>query len=196
LKKSTGLKPTLDRLLTPLCRALAGLGVGPNLMTLVGVLVTGMVPLSILKGHWIAAGTWLLVGGFFDVLDGTLARHLKVKARFGAFWDSTLDRVAEALVFGGLLYHYGRLHDLGNLSLTFIVQTLSFLVPYVRARAEGLGVDCEVGVLPRPGRVILLTLGFWAKRPEVVLWIIGTLSLVTFFQRVFWVWQRTGKSLK
>jgi len=165
-------------------------------VTLTGVLVTVMVPVSILKGHWVAAGLWLLAGGFFDVLDGALARHLRSKDRFGAFWDSTLDRVGEALVFGGLLVHYGKLGDLGNFSLTFVVQILSFLVPYARARAEGLGLDCRVGILPRPGRVILLTLGFWAKRPEAALWIVGVLSLVTFFQRVFWVWQAMGKKIK
>jgi CDP-diacylglycerol---glycerol-3-phosphate 3-phosphatidyltransferase len=196
LKKNRGLKPALDRLLTPLCRALVKLRVGPDLVTLTGVFVTVLVPLSILQGRWIAAGLWLLAGGFFDVLDGALARHLKVRSRVGAFWDSTLDRVAEALVFGGLLFHFARSQDLGNFSLCFVVQTLSFLVPYARARAEGLGLDCEVGVLPRPGRVVLLTLGFLAGRPEAALWAVGVLSLVTFGQRVFWVWFKTRKSVK
>jgi CDP-diacylglycerol--glycerol-3-phosphate 3-phosphatidyltransferase len=196
LKPKNGLKTSIDRLLAPLCRVLARVGIGPNLVTLAGVGVTVMVPISILQGHWVAAGLWLLAGGFFDVLDGSLARHRKVKARFGAFWDSTLDRVAEALVFGGLLLHYGRLGDTGNFLLVFIVQILSFLVPYARARAEGLGLDCRVGILPRPGRVVLLTLGFFVGRPEWALWAVGSLSLVTFLQRIFLVWNRTRKPVK
>ena len=75
------------------------LRVGPNWVTVVGVLVTFMVPVELVQKKWMAAGLWLLIAGFFDVLDGALARYGGKKRTFGAFWDSTLDRVSEAVVF-------------------------------------------------------------------------------------------------
>lgn len=152
-----------------------------------------MVPLEILHDRWALAGWWLLAAGFFDVLDGSLARRSAKKRPFGAFWDSTLDRVSEAVVFGGLLLYYGQRQDMTGLLLAFSVCILSLLVPYTRARAEGLGIDCEVGVLPRPGRVILLVLGFWTARPTLALAVIGALSFVTVLQRIYHVWHSVSR---
>ncbi|HJT24905.1 MAG TPA: CDP-alcohol phosphatidyltransferase family protein [bacterium] len=163
----------------------------PNLVTLAGVLVTCMVPVETLREAWVPAGLWLLAAGFFDVLDGSLARNSGLERPFGAFWDSTLDRVSEAFVFGGFLLYYGHHQDLSNLLLAFCVCILSLLVSYTRARAEGLGVSCEVGILPRPGRVILLSFGLMAVRLSLALWIVGVLSLVTVAQRVYRVWSQT-----
>ncbi len=163
----------------------------PNLVTLVGLLATLMVPVETLRQNWIPAGLWLLGAGFFDVLDGSLARNAGLQGPFGAFWDSTLDRVSEAFVFGGFLLYYGRHQDFSNLLLAFGVCILSLLVSYTRARAEGLGISCEVGILPRPGRVVLLALGLMSGLLSLALWTVGTLSLVTVIQRVHRVWSQT-----
>jgi CDP-diacylglycerol--glycerol-3-phosphate 3-phosphatidyltransferase len=158
---------------------------------LIGVLVTFLVPVETVRGNWLAAGLWLLGAGFFDILDGSLARAAGLQGPFGAFWDSTLDRVSEAFVFGGLLLYYGQHQDISDLLLAFGVSILSLLVSYTRARAESLGIACEVGILPRPGRVVLLALGLMTGWLATVLWIVGALSLVTVIQRVHRVWSET-----
>jgi len=187
------LKKWIDQALKPLCRVLIALKIHPNLVTLAGVLVTVMVPYSMLQERWVEAGCWLLFAGFFDVLDGTLARNGALTGRFGAFFDSSLDRVSEAIVFGGFLMYYYNHQELRNLLLAFIVCILSFMVSYARARAEGLGIDCEVGVLPRPGRVILLAIGFFAAQPTPALALVGFLSLITVLQRFYRVWTAARK---
>ena len=80
--------------------------ISPNQVTLAGFLVTLLVPMAMIRGKWVLAGLWLLAAGFFDVLDGSLARNSGHQRPFGAFWDSTLDRVSEAVVFGGFLMYY------------------------------------------------------------------------------------------
>ncbi len=165
------------------------LGIGPNGITLAGVMVTVMVPVELLQEKWIPAGLWLLGAGFFDILDGSLARNSGKKGPFGAFWDSTLDRVSEAVVFGGFLLYYYQKQNPQALLLAFGVCILSLLVSYTRARAEGLGIKCEVGILPRPGRVSLLALGFFFAQTTLALAVVGGLSLITVCQRIHWVWK-------
>jgi CDP-diacylglycerol---glycerol-3-phosphate 3-phosphatidyltransferase len=193
LKQKFGLKSWIDRTLKPLCRLLGSWGVDPNWVTVAGVLVTLMVPVALLQEKWVAAGLWLLAAGFFDILDGSLARNLGMKRLFGAFWDSTLDRVSEAVVFGGVLLYYYQHQNQSVLLLVFTVCVLSLLVPYTRARAEGLGIDCEVGVLPRPGRVILLALGLFTGQLIPALILVGALSLITVLQRIHRVWVKSKK---
>lgn len=195
-RKKNGLKSWMDRTLLPLSRLLVSLKIHPNLVTLSGILVTLMVPVETLKEKWFSAGLWLLAAGFFDILDGSLARNSGLQGPFGAFWDSTLDRVSEAIVFGGLLLYYGQHQQFSNLLLAFCVCILSLLVSYTRARAEGLGIDCEVGILPRPGRVVLLALGLMVQQLSGALVLIGGLSLVTVLQRIHRVWSKTRKRAK
>lgn len=178
-------------MLAPLSKLLAVLKIHPNLVTLTGVLATVMVPVEMLKENWVQAGLWLLSAGFFDVLDGSLARNSRLQGTFGAFWDSTLDRISEGIVFSGFLLYYGRHQEFWLLLLAFSACILSFLVSYTRARAEGLGIKCEVGILPRPGRVILLALGFFTGWITWVLMLVGLLSLVTVTQRIHLVWFET-----
>jgi phosphatidylglycerophosphate synthase len=183
----------VGRTLAPLCRFLHSIHVGPNWVTFVGVLVTLVVPVEMTKADWLGAGLWLLAAGFFDLLDGSLAREAKVQTVFGAFWDSTLDRVSESLVFAGYLLYYYHKQETGLFLTAFAVSVLSLLVSYTRARAEGLGIDCEVGLLPRPGRVLILAFGFLMFQPTPVLLVVGVLTLVTVLQRVLWVYQKASK---
>lgn len=183
----------MDQTLAPLSCVLHALHVGPNAVTLVGVLVTLMVPVEMVKSDWLGAGLWLLAAGFFDLLDGSLARAARVLTIFGAFWDSTLDRVSESLVFAGFLLYYYQHQQPGMFLTAFSISVLSLMVSYTRARAEGLGINCEVGILPRPGRVLILAFGFLAFQPTPALWIVGVLTLVTFVQRVFWVYLQASK---
>jgi CDP-diacylglycerol--glycerol-3-phosphate 3-phosphatidyltransferase len=186
---------SLDNVLKPITRFLKRLGVHPNALSLMGVVLTLGVPWAMVKGYWIWAGFWLLFAGFFDILDGTLARNEGLQSRFGAFWDSTLDRVSEAVVLAGFLIYYHRQDRPDGCLLVFAVFLLSMLVPYTRARAEGLGLQCRIGLLPRPGRVALLTLFFFLQQPTWALILVGLLSLVTVFQRIYWVWDKTKREI-
>jgi CDP-diacylglycerol---glycerol-3-phosphate 3-phosphatidyltransferase len=189
------LKVSLDGILKPVTRFLKRLGVHPNMLSLLGIVLTFGVPWSMASGQWTGAGLWLIFAGFFDILDGTLARNEGLQSRFGAFLDSTLDRVSEAIVLAGFLIYYQRQASLGGCLLVFSVFLFSVLVSYTRARAEGLGLECRVGLLPRPGRVAVIALGFFFQLPTGALILVGLLSLVTVFQRIYRVWSRTQRRI-
>jgi CDP-diacylglycerol--glycerol-3-phosphate 3-phosphatidyltransferase len=185
----------LDKILKPATLFLARIGIHPNALSLLGATLTLGVPWAMVKGQWMGAGLWLLFAGFFDILDGSLARNEGLKSRFGAFLDSTLDRVSEAVVLAGFLIYYQQQESLVGCLLAFCVFLLSMLVSYTRARAEGLGLECRVGLLPRPGRVALLALGFFFQQPTGALILVGLLSLATVFQRIYWVWSKTRRKI-
>jgi len=145
-------------LVTPLVRVLARLGFTPNGLTLIGVALNGVVAIIIGAGFEFWGGVGLLLASAFDTLDGTLARVTGQDSRFGAFFDSNMDRLAEVLVYGGLLYHYAHRGATLESLLVFAALTGSLLVSYARARAEGLGFECAVGLFARPERIILLAL--------------------------------------
>lgn len=182
---------SLDSVLKPVTRFLANIGITPNALSFIGVVLTLGVPWAMAQGLWLWAGFWLLFAGFFDVLDGALARNERLKSRFGAFLDSTLDRISEALVLAGFLVYYQQQSSLPGCLLAFSVFLLSILVSYTRARAEGLGLECRIGILPRAGRVGVLALGFFLVLPTLALATVGLLSLVTVFQRIHLVWSKT-----
>jgi CDP-diacylglycerol--glycerol-3-phosphate 3-phosphatidyltransferase len=112
------------------------------------------------SGH-IMTGGWIIgLTAIFDVLDGTVARRTGQSTVFGAFYDSTLDRVADGAVLGGLAFFYAtsvHYHSVSMLSVALLGIIGTFLVSYTRARAEGLGIDAKVGVMQRPERVVLLS---------------------------------------
>jgi len=182
------------RAIAPLAAGLAGLGVEPNHVTLAGLgfsLLAGVF-LAFGRFHWAAA--WLLLGSLSDMLDGAIARTFDRGSRFGAFLDSTVDRYAELFFFSGVVLYF---HHIESSSLYVLLALLaaggSFGVSYARARAEGLGVDCSVGVMERPERLVLLILaclvGPLALR--VVLWILTPLVFYTVWQRIRHVRRRT-----
>jgi len=155
---SDRLKEWGRRLAVPLARLLGRLGFTPNALTLIGVLLNGVVAVVIGAGFEFWGGVGLLLASAFDTLDGALARSTGQVSRFGAFFDSNMDRLAEVLVYGGLLYHYARQGATLEALLVFAALTGSLLVSYARARAEGLGFECTVGFFTRAERIILLGL--------------------------------------
>jgi CDP-diacylglycerol--glycerol-3-phosphate 3-phosphatidyltransferase len=149
----------------------------------------------IVTGHLFAAGFVVLAAGFFDILDGALARSTNRVTRFGAVLDSTLDRLAEAVILIGLLVVYAREPAVAEVALVSVTLIGSQLVSYVRARAEGLGLQCEVGIFTRAERVVVLVLGLLLSQFDyaliIALAIILVFSYVTVGQRLFHVWQQT-----
>jgi CDP-diacylglycerol--glycerol-3-phosphate 3-phosphatidyltransferase len=144
----------------------------------------------------------VLLSGAFDLFDGALARAKNQTTSFGAFLDSTLDRISEAALLFGLLVLY-HLKQPSNPEVWLIYAALvgSILVSYMRARAEGLGIKCEVGVFTRAERVIVLALGLLLSRwidisVLIALCIIAALAWVTVIQRFIYVRQQTNKEPK
>ena len=165
----------------PVARLLARLGLTPNLVTLIGLAIAGVGAYTIAVGNWWAGGLIVLFAGVFDLFDGALARATGKVSDFGALLDSTIDRVSEAVVLLGLLaYYLSTDDDLGSI-LVYVALVGSIMVSYMRARSEGLGIDCKVGVMTRPERVaavgIGLVVGHWV--PVVVLVVLGAIGALT-----------------
>jgi CDP-diacylglycerol--glycerol-3-phosphate 3-phosphatidyltransferase len=188
-------KVIAGRLTQWVVRLLSKAHVTPNALTLVGFLLTVGAAVLIGTGHLFAAGFLVLIAGFFDILDGALARSTNQVTRFGGILDSTLDRLAEAALLLGLLAVYVREQHFVESLLVGLVLAGSFVVSYVRARAEAAGLECQEGVFTRAERVVVLALGLLLSQFDYVLvaalGIIGVFSFVTVGQRLFYVWRQT-----
>jgi CDP-diacylglycerol--glycerol-3-phosphate 3-phosphatidyltransferase len=177
-------------------RLLTRTPVTPNTLTWFGFLLAIGGAVLIAVGQLLAAGLVVLVAAFFDILDGALARLTDRATPFGAVLDSTLDRLSEAVLLIGVLVLYAGGGDVYPVLLVAATLVFSLLVSYIRARAETLGLDCQVGLFTRGERVILLVLGLclspvtgWAL--PVALLVILVFSFVTVIQRLVFVWQKT-----
>ncbi len=170
---------------------LAETGLSPNVLTVCGLLLALGVAWILSTGQFFLGGFLVLLSGAFDLLDGALARASGRSTRFGALLDSVFDRFSEAALFLGLLAYYADEGSYQELMLVGAALVGSLLTSYVRARAEGLGLKCEVGIFTRPERVILLAIGLIFNQMLVILWIIAVLANLTAWQRLFYVWRRT-----
>ena len=170
----------------------------PNSLTWIGLAIAIGAAALVGTGHLFAAGWVVAFSGVFDLLDGALARATNRVTRFGAVLDSTLDRVGEAVVFIGLMVLYVNHPSLPGILLTGTGLVGSQLVSYIRARAEGMGVNCEVGVFTRPERVAILSVGLLLARFNPILLIalglVALLSWITAGQRLYHVWQKMKTS--
>jgi phosphatidylglycerophosphate synthase len=172
----------------PIARFLLALHVSPNVLTLAGLAVTGVAAYLISEAHLLAGGLVLLGGSAMDMLDGVVARLGNKTTRFGAFLDSITDRLGEAAALFGLLVFYARQdHELGAY-LAFGAVVMSFMVSYLRARAEGLGIPGDVGFMGRPERIVVLVIGLVAGVPLYALGVVLALAAVTVGQRVWHVY--------
>ncbi|MCL5264259.1 MAG: CDP-alcohol phosphatidyltransferase family protein [Chloroflexi bacterium] len=171
---------------------LASTGITPNWLTTIGFVLNIAVGVVLALGYIRIGGVLVLVFGTFDMLDGALARISGKASTFGAFLDSTLDRYSEAVVLFGLLFWYGQQGNLTVVLLAYATIVGSVMVSYTRARAEGLGLQCEVGLLARPERIALLGIGLILDQALIVLAILALFTNVTALQRVIHVWKLTS----
>ncbi|HEY8745554.1 MAG TPA: CDP-alcohol phosphatidyltransferase family protein [Chloroflexota bacterium] len=188
----------VERLMQPLVRS----GITPNMVTIVGLLVSGVTALVLAGGHFLGGGLLVLFSGAFDMLDGGLARARGGGSKFGAFFDSTLDRLSEGVIYLGLLYWFTATQRPKSAVLIYLVILGSLLISYSRARAEGLGLECKVGLLARPERVILLGLALLIDgagigslpKDQILVVVLAGLAVLTFFtlaQRIWYIWRLT-----
>lgn len=170
--------------LTPLARGLLRLRVKPNQVSVLGLLLNLATAGLVVTDHLVLAGVVYLAAGTLDLLDGVLARLAKSASPFGAFLDSTLDRISEGVVFSAVAYRFALAGSAVDAGLVVLALLGSMLVSYTRARAEGLGVACKVGVLTRPERVVLVAFGLLTGLLAQVIYLIIVLTGLTVAQRV------------
>lgn len=172
-----------------IARLVGALGFSPNMLTILGFLLTFPVALFLASGRWLLAGILLALASLFDVIDGAVARVMGKVSRFGAFLDSTLDRFSEAVIYLGLTIYYLKSQDFTSSLLCYLTLIGSFMVSYTRARAEGVGVECREGFFTRFERMLALILGLLIGKPEWALWFLALFSNLTAFQRIYLVWK-------
>src|SRR3990167_54848 len=180
------LDPWLVKLLTPFSKN----GINPNFLTLMGLLLSFLASLGIIFDRIILAGVIILMAGGFDILDGAAARIFKKVTPFGKFLDSVVDRYSDTFVCLGLMVYFSLRGQTGNLILTGVVLLGCILIPYTKAKAETLIGKCNIGIMERPERVILLSLGLIFNIITPVLWILAILCHITVFQRIFYTRKR------
>lgn len=196
MTKSPGVRNTLAyRLTLPVVRILARTSITPSAITWFGFLLSVGAMALIITGHLLAAGIVVLVAGFFDMLDGALARHTNQATRFGAVLDSILDRFSEAVLLFGILVLYAANQSFIEVLLVGVALLGSLLTSYIRAKAEAMDLECEVGIFTRPERILVLALGLLLSQIDyalvTALAIIALLSFITVGQRLVKVWQQT-----
>lgn len=169
---------------------LARLGLTPNAITTIGLLLNLLVAIVIATGNLRAGGILLLIASGFDMLDGAVARASGSVTPYGGFLDSTLDRYSEAVVYGGLLVYLLGTDDyrVGAL-LVFAATAGSLLISYARARAEAAGYRASVGLLARPERVVVLAAGLLFGQVIPALWILAIGTHLTVLTRIVHVWR-------
>lgn len=191
------------RVIEPVADWLVRRRIHPNTITTFGTFCTLVAGGIFASGHIRTAGWFLGLTALFDVLDGTVARRTNTSSTFGAFYDSTLDRVADGALMGGLVVFYAINKRYGNdvlLVITLLGLIGTFLTSYTRARAEGLGIDAKVGMLQRPERITLLSApqAFFGLALDgwVLAFIVTLLSVtawITAVQRIHFVYRTTSK---
>ena len=185
-------------LLDAIVRMLALTRINPNVLTVMGLVVNTYA--AFLFGYangenqrrmFLYAGLVIIGSGFFDLVDGRVARASNQVTRFGGFFDSVVDRYSDASLFFGLIVYYARGNRFFYVVLTALVMISSIMVSYARARAESLIGTCRVGFMERPERLVLLIIGALFNVMAPVLWVIAVLSTITVIHRIVYTWQRT-----
>ncbi len=185
-------------IIDPVTRWLVRRGVHPNLITTSGFAVTILAGLMYGIDHVRTAGFFVLLGGAHDIFDGRVARLSGLQSKFGAFYDSVLDRISEVTIYIGLISLYNQyemsLLNIGMIYMIALAMAGSLMISYSRARAETLGLDCSVGLMQRAERIVLLGVGsliFGLSWDGLVLSgiivIFAVLTNTTAIQRILWV---------
>lgn len=195
------------KILDALVRGLAHSGVHPNILTVIGVLISIACGVLFGIGEFFWAGVVLILANVFDMLDGNVARLTGNVTRFGGFLDSSLDRISDMIAFIGIIVFYASntpQRSVTNVFLAGLAMMASVMVSYTAARSDSLGVKANVGFLQRPERIVLLIIGalstwnwdsdfFLFNRMPQVLWVLAIGSTWTFIHRMIHTWREFRK---
>lgn len=180
--------------LDPLIHLISKTPLSPNVLTVIGFFLNVGVGIVLAMGQISVGGVLVLFASAFDMVDGALARATKRVSVFGAFLDSTLDRYSEAVLLLGLTVYLSQTGSTIEVFLVFLTLVGSLMVSYTRARAEGLGLKCEVGFLARPERLIILAIGLIIGQIFWVMLLLAFFTNLTAVQRIVHVWRETAKT--
>ncbi|MCA9944633.1 MAG: CDP-alcohol phosphatidyltransferase family protein [Anaerolineales bacterium] len=178
-------------IIEPVVAYLARYRFSPDALTVTGMLAHFLFAWLIAYGHMTWAGIAMFFIAPLDAFDGALARKLgRKQGGFGAFLDSTLDRLAEIILFGGFILYYMRQEDAVMLGVAYLAITGSIMVSYARARAEALGYNCKVGIASRVERYFVMISLLFLNFPQVALIILAVATYITLGQRMYHVWRQ------
>ena len=204
------LQKLIYTLINPIIKGMIKMGITPNMVTTIGFVgnvvaaflfihASQLTPIS-MGFSWIGwGGAILLFSGLFDMMDGQLARLGNMSTTFGAFWDSTLDRYSELFSLFGITLYLMTASGIWAGVITFLALVGSIMVSYVRARAEGLGIECKVGIMQRPERVVVTALAaIITGMTSNLWWLIGGMTLIAVLANItaFWRVAHCYKQLK
>ena len=170
------------------------LRIHPNTLTLIGVVINVVAAWALGYGRFVLAGVIMLVANIFDFIDGKVAHQLHLQSRFGAFWDSTLDRFSDLALLTGLIFLYSRRGRSDYVLVASLALIFSIMTSYARARAESLVDRCKVGFMERPERIVLFMIGAFTNRMAAVLWVILALSILAVANRIIHTWRELRRA--
>jgi CDP-diacylglycerol--glycerol-3-phosphate 3-phosphatidyltransferase len=169
--------------------------VHPNILTLIGLVINIFAMVLFAKGLFFWAGLVVVFAGIFDMVDGEVARRTGRVTKFGAFFDSVIDRYSDMVLLLGLVIWYAKVDRIFYVGLAVFALIGSIMTSYTRARAESLIPACKVGFMERPERIVLLIIGALSNRMGAVLWVMAILSNWAVAQRIYYTWQE-GKAIE
>ncbi len=192
------------RIVLPLTDYLKSLNINPNALTTLGAIFTVVGAIFFALSYLRLGGLFVVLGAICDTLDGSIARDSNRKTKFGALYDSVMDRYSEFVMFFGIAVHFVRHDSFWTSVAIFAAVGGSVMVSYIRARAEGLGFECKVGMMQRPERIAYISVGAIIGDLPIInelflimaIWVIAVLSNYTAFQRLIYVYKLSKKKLE
>ena len=186
----------LDSILAPIIKWGPLSKLSPTALTLTGLFLNLIAAGGIIVGWWKTAALLILFAGLFDILDGATARTMKKATSFGGFIDSVVDRYSDMAILIAFIIYYARQNDIFRVSLCSITSVGCVLIPYTRARAETFIPACNIGIMERAERILLIVAGCYFNLMKPVFLILAVLTHVTVVQRIYYTWQKTKKGTK
>ncbi len=160
------------------------LRVSPNFLTIASLVPTAFAAYNLANSRFVAAGLWIILAGFFDVIDGSVARALNRMTPFGAVLDSVTDRASDAFIYVGAAMYFHRTGEPLYVFITLVALAGALMVSYTRARAENTVIDCKVGFAERGERMVLLLLALFFNKLGAGMWMLAGLAWLTTLQRL------------
>lgn len=165
-------------------KVVVALRISPNLLTLTSLIPTALATYYLANGRLTVAGLWIIAAGFFDVIDGAVARALDRMTPFGAVLDSVTDRASDAFIYVGAVLYFYRIQEPFYVFLTMVALAGALMVSYTRARAENTVIDCKVGFAERGERMVLMLLALFFNKLGAGMWMLAGLAWLTTLQRL------------
>jgi len=178
----------VDRVAT----GVAATGIRPGILTWLCVLVQSAAAVLFAQGRFAAAGVAMIAAGFFDVMDGPVARKQGRETSFGIFLDSILDRYSDLILFLGVLVYYAQVNRFPYAVLAGAAMAGAVMVSYAKARAESLIGPRDMGFWERPERIILMIIAALANKMPLGLWLLAIGPNITVIHRIIYTWKQTG----